>query len=75
MFRWGKILGAVLENNTFYNDDIRMLQYAVAEANDRILRNSGTELSIEVQAIANGREYAISKRVCSLLEVMILLAG
>lgn len=46
-----------------------MLQYAVAEANDKILQNSGMELTVEVQTVAHGREYAVSKRVCSLLEV------
>lgn len=63
-------LGAVFENNTFYNEGISMLQYAAAEANDKILPNSGMEIAIEVQTIAYGREYAVSKRVCSLLEVI-----
>lgn len=65
-----KNLGAVFENNTFYNEGISMLQYAAAEANDKILPNSGMEIAIEVQTIAYGREYAVSKRVCSLLEVI-----
>lgn len=67
---FGTHLGAVFENNTFYNEGIAMLQYAAAEANDKILPNSGMELAIEVQTIAYGREYAVSKRVCSLLEVI-----
>lgn len=67
-----KKTGAVIENNTFYNEAIQMLQYAVAEANHKILRDTRIELSIEVQTIANGREYAVSKRVCNLLEVIIM---
>lgn len=47
-----------------------MLNYAVAEANEKILQNSGMRLAVEVQTIARGREYGVSKRVCNLLEVI-----
>lgn len=63
--------GAIFEDNTFYNDVIRMLQYATAEANDKILPYSGMRLGFEVQTIAHGREYTVSKRVCNLLEVFV----
>lgn len=48
-----------------------MLQYATAEANDKILQYSGMRLGFEVQTIAHGREYTVSKRVCNLLEVFV----
>lgn len=47
-----------------------MLQYAVDEANDKILQDTDMKLAIEIETIAFGREYAVSKRVCNLLEVM-----
>lgn len=47
-----------------------MIQYAVDEANEKILQDSGMKLAVEIETIAYGREYAVSKRVCSLLEVM-----
>lgn len=62
--------GAVFENDTFFNESIQMLQYAVDEANDKILQGSGMRLAIETQTIAYGREFAVSKRVCNLLEVI-----
>lgn len=66
----GQYTGAIFENNEFYDDDIQMLQYAAAEANEKILQDgSGMRLSVEVQTIAYGREYAVSRRVCDLLEV------
>lgn len=46
-----------------------MLQYATAEANEKILKYSGMRLNFEVRTIAYGREYTVSKRVCDLLEV------
>lgn len=47
-----------------------MLQYATAEANEKILQyGSGMRLGYEVQTIAYGREWTVSKRVCKLLEV------
>lgn len=61
--------GAVFEDDTFFNESIQMLQYAVYEANDKILQDSGMRLAIESEIIAYGREYAVSKRVCNLLEV------
>lgn len=48
-----------------------MLQYAVDEANDN-LQGSGLKLAIEIQTIAYGREFTVSKRICNLLEVMTL---
>lgn len=47
-----------------------MLQYAVDEANEIILPGSDIKLSVESLTIASGREYAVSKRVCDLLEVI-----
>lgn len=63
-------IGAVFENDTTYNENIQMLQYAVDEANDKILQDTGMKLAVEIETIAFGREYAVSKRVCNLLEVM-----
>lgn len=66
----GQQTGAIFEDSTFYNDDIQMLQYATAEANEKILQyGTGMRLGSEVQTVAYGREYSISKRVCALLEV------
>lgn len=64
------ILGAAFENSVNYNKSIQMLQYAIDEANEKILVDSGLKLAMEVEKLANGREFAISKSVCSLLEVM-----
>lgn len=61
--------GAVFEDDKFFNESTQMLQYAVDEANDKILQDSGMRLAIESEIIAYGREYAVSKRVCNLLEV------
>lgn len=47
-----------------------MIQYAVEEANEKILQYSGMKLFVEFLTIAYGREYAVSKRVCNLLEVI-----
>lgn len=47
-----------------------MLQYAVDEANDKILQDSGMKLAIEIEQIPYGREYTVSKRICNLLEVI-----
>lgn len=47
-----------------------MLQYAVDEANEKILQNSGIVLDVDIETIAYGREYAVSKHVCNLLEVI-----
>lgn len=47
-----------------------MLYYAVADANAKILRNTRLKLGTEVQPISYGHEYAVSKRVCNLLEVI-----
>ena len=66
----GQQTGAIFEDNTFYNDDIQMLQYAAAEANEKILQyGTGMRLGFEARTIAYGREYTVSKRVCDLLEV------
>lgn len=66
----GQYTGAIFEDNKFYDDDIQMLKYAAAEANDKILKyGSGMRLGVEVRKIAYGREFTVSKRVCDLLEV------
>lgn len=67
------ISGAVFENNTFYNESVQMLHYAVDVANEKILKNSGMKLLVEIETIAFGREYAVSKCVCNLLEVIATL--
>lgn len=64
--------GAVLENNIYYNESSRMLQYAVDEANEKILPETGMKLGIEIETISYGQEYTVSKRACSLLEVIFL---
>lgn len=46
-----------------------MLQYAVDEANDKMLQDSGMRLDIATETIPFGREYMISDSVCSLLQV------
>lgn len=46
-----------------------MLEYAVNEANDKILQFSDIRLDVANELIEYGREYAVSDRVCSLLEV------
>lgn len=65
-----RILGAILENNVYFNETSQMLQYAVDEANEKILYSAGMNLAVEVEKISYGREYAVSKRVCNLLEVI-----
>lgn len=65
----GQYTGAIFEDNQFYNDDVQMLRYATDEANDKILDGMGMRLGVEVRKIEYGREYAVSKRVCELLEV------
>lgn len=47
-----------------------MLQYAVNEANEKILQDSGMKLVTEIETIAYGREYTVSKCVCNLLDVI-----
>lgn len=54
----------------YFNETSRMLQYAVDEANEKILYSSGMNLAVEIEKISYGREYAVSKRVCNLLEVI-----
>lgn len=46
-----------------------MLQYASAEANEKILQYGGMRLGFEAKTIEYGREFTVSKRVCDLLEV------
>lgn len=46
-----------------------MLEYAVNEANDKIFQSSDIRLDVANEVIEYGREYAVSERVCSLLEV------
>lgn len=46
-----------------------MLQYATAEANEKILKYGGMRLGFEAKTIEYGREFTVSKRVCDLLEV------
>lgn len=46
-----------------------MLKYAVDEANEIILKDTGMELDVEIDTIAYGQEYMVSKLVCNLLEV------
>lgn len=62
--------GALFDNDTSYDESFRMLEYAVAEANEKILRRSDLQLSIEAQPIEYGREFTVSKRVCDLLQVI-----
>lgn len=62
-------IGALFENNPFYNEDKQMLEYAVNEANDLILQSNDIRLDVASEVIEYGREYAVSERVCSLLEV------
>lgn len=62
--------GAIFEANSDFNESSQILQYAVDEANDKILQASGMKLDVEFGAIKYGREYAVSKRVCNLMEVI-----
>lgn len=62
--------GALFENDTSYDENFQMLQYAVDEANVKILNGSEMELSIENQKIVYGREFTVSKCVCNLLQVI-----
>ncbi|XP_031627054.1 glutamate receptor ionotropic, kainate 2-like [Contarinia nasturtii] len=61
-------IGAVFEDNGFFDKNIQMLKYAVNEANEKILQDSGMELIVKYKKIAPGREWHVSKRVCDLLE-------
>lgn len=47
-----------------------MLQYAINEANEKILSESGLKLAMEDQKLTKGREFAISKNICYLMEVI-----
>lgn len=62
--------GALFENDTSYDESYQMLQYAVDEANDKLLKRSNLRLSIEIQSTEYGREFTVSKRVCDLLQVI-----
>lgn len=63
-------IGAVLENNTFYDESVLAFQYAVDEANEKILQNTHMKLAIEIETLTYGREYAVPRCVCNLLEVI-----
>lgn len=63
-------IGAVLENNTFYDESIQAFQYAVDEANEKMLQNTHMKLAIEIETLTYGREYAVPRCVCNLLEVI-----
>lgn len=64
-------VGAVLENDIYYNESSRMLLYAVEEANEKILLDAGMKLAVEIETISYGQEYTVSKRACNLLEVSV----
>lgn len=66
-------VGAVFEKSLNSNRSIQMLRYAIDEANEKILGDTDLKLAMEVEQLAAGREYGISKRVCNLLDVMILI--
>lgn len=47
-----------------------MLQYAIADANENILGETDLKLAVEIEQLPYGREFTISRKVCSLLEVI-----
>lgn len=66
-------IGAVFENDSNFNKSSQMLLYAIDDANANILGETNLKLAAEIEPIAFGREYAISRKVCNLLEVINLL--
>lgn len=53
----------------YYNESSRILQYAVDEANEKILQDTEMRIAVEIDTIAIGQEYMMSRKVCNLLEV------
>lgn len=66
-------IGAVFESDSNLNKSSQMLQYAIDDANENILGETDLKLAVEIEQLAYGREYAISRKVCNLLEVINLL--
>lgn len=52
-----------------------MLQYAISDANENILGDTDLKLAVEIEQIPYGREFTISRKVCSLLEVINMFYG
>lgn len=63
-------LGAVFENDSNFEKSSQMLQYAIDDANENILGKTDLKLAVEIEQLAYGREYLISRKVCNLLEVI-----
>lgn len=59
----------------YYNESSRILQYAVDEANEKILQDTEMRIAVEIDTIAIGQEYMMSRKVCNLLEVKSLYSS
>lgn len=59
--------GAVFDKN--HEERARILRYAVQMANHNILRNSGIVLDSNVQEVSYGNTFAVSRSICSLMNV------
>lgn len=59
--------GAVFDKS--HDERERVLRHAVHMANKNILRDSGIVLDTNIERVSYGNTYAVSKSVCSLLNV------
>lgn len=61
-------LGALFDVNIDENKQI--FEYAIEQANEKLLKEEGFQLEGEVAEIVYGNEVTISRGLCGLLEVM-----
>lgn len=53
------------------NENKQVIEYAIDRANKIVLNGEEFQLTSEIVEVTHGNEYATSKAICELLEVMI----